>query len=45
MMNELINCGRRPVQVLGRVAINDVLKQNAIQRGDIIEVYIKKVES
>lgn len=43
-MSELINCGERTIQKLGRIAIKDILKKNNIEDGDVVEVYIKKVK-
>lgn len=44
MDKEFINCGERTLQVKYRVALRDICQKNGIGEGDIIEVYIKKVE-
>ena len=41
-MFDLINCGERKIQKLGRIAIKDVLERNGIKEGDSVEVYLKK---
>lgn len=41
-MNDLINCGERKIQKLGRVAIKDILESNGLKEGDVVEVFIKK---
>jgi len=43
-MNNLINCGERLVQAKHRVALGDILLRHGIEKGDSIEVYIKKLE-
>lgn len=43
-MNDLINCGERLVQDKHRIALGDILKGHGIERGDRIEVYIKKLK-
>ena len=42
-MNDMINCGQRRIQGNFRVAIMDVCKNNDIVVGDIVEIFIKKV--
>ena len=45
MMNEdLINCGERTVQILHRIALQDICRTHGIKPGDNVEVYIKKTE-
>jgi len=44
MPEKLINCGVKRVQKLGRVSISDACKLYGIKEGEIVEVYLKKVE-
>ena len=43
-MSEMINCGERMVQSIGRIALKDMLERHGIKKGDHIEVFIKKIE-
>jgi hypothetical protein len=43
MADELINCGQRTIQVMGRIAIKDIMETNNLKVGDKIEVFLKKV--
>ncbi len=43
-MSTCINCGERTVQANGRIAFSDICKNNDIEKGDVVEVFIKKVE-
>ena len=42
-MTELINCGERKVQKIGRIAIKDIVDRYDIKEGSTVEVFIKKV--
>lgn len=39
-----INCGERRVQAGFRVTIRDICKRNDIKEGDVVDVYIVKIE-
>ncbi len=41
-MTELINCGERRIQKLGRISILAFLESNGLKAGDVVEVFIKK---
>ena len=41
---ELINCGERRVNKRYRIVITDIAKEHDIPEGDIIEVFIKKIQ-
>ena len=43
-MTELINCGERKVQKIGRIAIKDIIDRYDIEEGSTVEVFIKKVK-
>lgn len=42
-MTELINCGERRIQTIGRISINDMMERYELNEGDHVEVFIKKV--
>lgn len=42
-LSELINCGERKVQKIGRIALKDIIDRYGIKEGDVIEVFIKKI--
>ena len=42
-MSEMINCGQRYIQATGRIAIKDIMNSHGIGVGDVVEVYLKKV--
>ena len=44
MTEDLINCGERTVQVMYRIALQDICRVHGIKPGDNVEVYIKKIE-
>lgn len=44
MSEKCINCGERTVQGNLRIALADICNKNNIEKGDTIEVYIRKVE-
>ena len=41
---KMINCGTRHVQILHRIALRDICNMYNIEQGDLVEVYIRKVE-
>jgi bifunctional DNA-binding transcriptional regulator/antitoxin component of YhaV-PrlF toxin-antitoxin module len=42
---ELINFGPRTIQVKGRIALQEtIMEKHGIAEGDIVEVYLRKVE-
>ncbi len=43
-MSNYINCGERTIQGNGRIAFSDICKNNDIGKGDVIEVFIRKVK-
>lgn len=43
MQDDLINCGQRRVQKEFRIVLRDICEYNEIKEGDVIEVFIKKV--
>lgn len=43
-MKNLINCGERTIQKMGRISIKAFLEQNGLKEGDIVEVFLKKRE-
>ena len=45
MIDDLINCGERKVQKIGRIAIKDIIDRYSIKEGDPVEVFIKKVKT
>lgn len=42
---KMINCGTRNVQILHRIALRDICNMYDIEQGDLVEVYIRKVEN
>ena len=44
MNEDLINCGERTVQILHRIALQDICRTHEIKPGDNVEVYIKKTK-
>ena len=44
MTKDLINCGERTVQILHRIALQDICRAHSIKPGDNVEVYIKKTK-
>ena len=42
---KMINCGTRNVQILHRIALRDICNMYDIEQGDLVEVYILKVEN
>lgn len=43
-MSTCINCGQRTVQGNYRIALGDICKNNEIEKGDVIEIFARKVE-
>ena len=43
-MPEMINCGERRIQTIGRISINDLMERHDMKEGDFVEVFIKKVK-
>jgi len=44
MNSNLISLGERIIQKTGRIAIADVMTRNGLKEGDIVNVFIQKVE-
>ena len=44
MTEDFINCGERTVQILHRIALQDICRAHGIKPGDNVEVWIKKTE-
>ncbi len=39
-MSEMINCGQKKIQKLGRISIKGIMDRYELKEGDVIEVYI-----